>query len=78
MATPQQSRLIFVNLAVEDLGRAADFFTQLGFTFDALHGRGGDLHGPNDQAFVMLLTRNRFQDFTKREVLSMDPAQLEQ
>lgn len=34
MATQQQSRLIFVNLAVDDLGRAADFFTQLGFTFD--------------------------------------------
>lgn len=28
------SRKIFVNLAVRDLGRAVDFFTELGFSFD--------------------------------------------
>ncbi len=27
-------RLIFVNLAVKDLGRSVEFFTQLGFSFD--------------------------------------------
>lgn len=69
MAAQQQSRLIFVNLAVEDLGRAADFFTQLGFTFDErFTDEAATCIVLNDQAFVMLLTRNRFKDFTKREV----------
>ena len=64
------SRLIFVNLAVEDLGRSVDFFTTLGFTFDP---RFTDEHATcmivSEQAFVMLLVKNRFQDFTKKALV---------
>ena len=65
-ATP---RKIFVNLAVQDLGRAVDFFTQLGFSFDP---RFTDEQATcmivSDEAFVMLLVEDRFKDFTKKDV----------
>ena len=66
---PATSRLIFVNLAVEELGRSVEFFTALGFTFDP---RFTDEHATcmivSDQAFVMLLVKSRFRDFTKKEL----------
>ncbi len=66
---PATSRLIFVNLAVEELGRSVEFFTALGFTFDP---RFTDEHAScmivSDQAFVMLLVKSRFRDFTKKEL----------
>ena len=67
------SRMIFVNLAVKDLGRAVEFFTELGFSFDP---RFTDEQATcmivSDQAFVMLLVEDRFRDFTKKELA--DPA----
>ncbi|MEJ7570030.1 MAG: VOC family protein [Gaiellaceae bacterium] len=66
---PATSRLIFVNLAVEELSRSVEFFTALGFTFDP---RFTDEHATcmivSDQAFVMLLVKSRFRDFTKKEL----------
>ncbi len=70
-ATP--SRMIFVNLAVKDLGRAVDFFTELGFSFDArFTDESATCMIVSDQAFVMLLVEDRFRDFTKNELA--DPA----
>jgi len=67
--TTGTSRKIFVNLAVEDLGRAVDFFTALGFSFDPrFTDESASCMVVNDDAFVMLLVRDRFKDFTKREV----------
>ncbi len=64
------SRMIFVNLAVEDLGRSVHFFTKLGFTFNA---QFTDEHATcmivSDQGFVMLLVRSRFKDFTKKDLV---------
>lgn len=64
------SRKIFVNLAVKDLGKAVEFFTQLGFSFDP---RFTDEHATcmivSDDAFVMLLVVDRFKDFTKKEIV---------
>ena len=64
------SRKIFVNLAVEDLARSVDFFTKLGFSFDP---RFTDEQATcmivSDEAFVMLLVQDRFQDFTKKELV---------
>ena len=64
------SRKIFVNLAVEDLARSVDFFTRLGFSFDP---RFTDEQATcmivSDEAFVMLLVQDRFQDFTKKELV---------
>ena len=68
MAT-ESSRKIFVNLAVKDLGRAVEFFTKLGFSFDP---RFTDEQATcmivSDEAFVMLLVDDRFKDFTKKEL----------
>jgi uncharacterized protein len=63
------SRKIFVNLAVEDLGRSVDFFTRLGFSFDP---RFTDEQATcmivSDEAFVMLLVHDRFADFTTKDL----------
>lgn len=63
------TRSIFLNLAVADLTASIAFFAALGFTFDE---RFTDEQATcmivNDRAFVMLLVRDRFQDFTTREV----------
>jgi|SRR5690606_7299761 len=63
------SRMIFVNLAVEDLQRSMAFFRTLGFTFNSkFTDDKGACMVVNDQAFVMLLTRDFFKDFTRREL----------
>jgi uncharacterized protein len=67
--TTGASRKIFVNLAVKDLGRSVEFFTNLGFSFDP---RFTDEQATcmivSDEAFVMLLVKERFKDFTKKEL----------
>jgi predicted lactoylglutathione lyase/ABC-type transporter Mla MlaB component len=66
-------RKIFVNLAVEDLDRSVDFFKQLGFDFDPrFTDETATCMIVSDEAFVMLLVRDRFKDFTKKELA--DPA----
>src|SRR5687768_8433435 len=63
------SRKIFVNLAVKELDKTVDFFTQLGFAFDP---RFTDEQATcmivSDEAFVMLLVEDRCQDFTVKEL----------
>ncbi len=64
------SRLIFVNLPVEDLDRSVDFFTQLGFSFDArFTDETATLMIVSDHASVMLLTKSKFKEFTKKELI---------
>jgi predicted lactoylglutathione lyase len=67
--TTNSTRKIFVNLAVKDLGRAVEFFTALGFSFDP---RFTDEQATcmilSDEAFVMLLVEERFKDFTKKDL----------
>lgn len=63
------SRKIFVNLAVENLGRAVDFFTELGFKFDPrFTDETGTCMIVSDEAYVMLLMKDKFKDFTKKEL----------
>ncbi len=63
------SRKIFVNLAVEDLDRSVDYFTKLGFTFDPrFTDESATCMIVSDDAFVMLLIKSRFQDFTKKQL----------
>ncbi|MFN2452418.1 MAG: VOC family protein [Candidatus Dormibacteria bacterium] len=60
-------RKLFVNLACEDLQRSVEFFTALGFTFDPHftdHSATCMLIGQD--AYVMLLTRERFAEFAPR------------
>jgi predicted lactoylglutathione lyase len=67
------SRKIFVNLGVKDLGRSVEFFTKLGFTFDArFTDETATCMIVSDEAFVMLLVESRFKEFTKKELV--DPA----
>ena len=69
-ATPQHAgsdRLVFVNLPVEDAAASRAFFTALGFAFDE---RFCDEQTTclqlSDAAYVMLLERPRFADFTAK------------
>jgi len=64
------SRKLFVNLAVEDLDRSVDFFTKLGFSFDQrFTDESATCMLVGEDAYVMLLVRPRFQDFTKKEIV---------
>jgi predicted lactoylglutathione lyase len=63
------SRLLFLNLPVGDLDAAMTFFTRLGFAFDPrFTNQECACMVVSDQAYVMLLTRGRFADFTPTPV----------
>ncbi len=67
MAT--QSRLIFVNLPVADLAASRAFFGALGFSFDEKFTDDScACMVVSEQAYVMLLDRARFADFTGKPV----------
>ena len=63
------SRLLFLNLPVAHLSASRAFFDTLGFRFDE---RFSDEQAAcmivSDQAFVMLLERDRFADFVTRPI----------
>jgi predicted lactoylglutathione lyase len=63
------SRQLFVNLAVKNLDRAIEFFTQLGFTFNArFTDETATCMIVSDDIFVMLLTEAKFQTFTPKAI----------
>lgn len=60
---------IFVNLPVKNLDRSIEFFTQLGFSFNAQFTDDSStcmIIGEN--IFAMLLVEERFRNFTKKEI----------
>ena len=63
------SRLLFLNLPIADLPASRAFFDVLGFSFDE---RFSDEQAAcmvvSDQAFVMLLQRDRFAEFVTKPV----------
>jgi predicted lactoylglutathione lyase len=62
--------MIFPNLAVEDLDRSVEFFTNLGFTFDPrFTDDTATAMVVNDGAVVMLLVKDKFADFTSKELV---------
>lgn len=64
------SRKMFVNLPVTDLDKSIEFFTKLGFTFDArFTDETATAMIVNDESVVMLLVKGRFKDFTKKELV---------
>ncbi len=66
---PTQSRLIFINLPVEDLPASIAFFTALGFAFDPkFTDESCACMIVSEQAYVMLLAAPRFADFTTKPV----------
>ena len=63
------SRMIFVNLPVQDLDRSVAFFRGLGFTFnEQFSDRNATCMEVSDQACVMLLVRPFFATFTTKDV----------
>ena len=60
---------LFVNLAVESLPRAVDFFTALGFSFDPKYtDENATCLILGDNIFAMLLVKPFFQGFTSKEL----------
>src|SRR3954471_5336595 len=67
MTTPTHpGRILFVNLPVADLARSKAFFAKLGFSYNpALTDENAACMLVGEQAFFMLLSRERFADFAK-------------
>jgi predicted lactoylglutathione lyase len=62
-----QSRLMFVNLPVQDVGTSITFFSALGFDFDEKFTNDeAACMVVSEQAYVMLLDQSRFADFTTK------------
>jgi len=70
MTTPAHpGRLLFVNLPVADVERSKAFFAELGFTCDPRFTDDTAACLPiGEQAFVMLLGRDKFAEFAKLPV----------
>ncbi|MGH3329856.1 MAG: VOC family protein [Nocardioidaceae bacterium] len=63
------SRMMFVNLAVEDLQRSVDFFTGLGFKFNPqFTDENATCMVIGDEGYVMLLVKDYFATFTKKDI----------
>ncbi|MGW0820943.1 VOC family protein [Streptomyces sp. NPDC002845] len=62
-------QMIFVNLAVNDLDASKKFFTELGYT---INPQFSDEHCASvvisDTIVAMLLSKQRYADFTKKEI----------
>jgi uncharacterized protein len=67
------STKIFVNLPVKDLNRSKEFFTSLGYSFNAqfTDDNAGCLV-ISDEIYAMLLTEPFFKGFTKKEIADAD------
>lgn len=71
MSTPAAAtpRKLFVNLPVRDLKKSMDFFSTLGFGFNArFTDEKAACMVVSDDAYFMLLTEPFFRTFTKREL----------
>jgi uncharacterized protein len=63
------STKIFVNLPVKDLNRSVEFFTQLGYKFNArFTDETATCMIVSDDIFVMLLTEAKFKTFTPKAI----------
>lgn len=64
--TAHSNRILFVNIPVQDVGRSTAFFEQLGFSFDPrVTDETATCMLVGEQACVMLLTREKFAEFSK-------------
>ena len=62
-------RALFVSLPVADLSRSTAFFAKLGFSFDpAFSSEDGTLVQFGEDASVMLVTRAKFAELSKRPI----------
>jgi len=64
------TRQLFVNLSVDDLDRSIAFFTALGFAFEPrFTDETATCMIVGDDAYVMLLTRAKFEEFSRKPVV---------
>ena len=70
MTTPTHpGRMLFVNLPVADVRRSKAFFTELGFAFNPMfEDESSACMLVGEHAFVMLLGREKFAQFSKLPV----------
>jgi predicted lactoylglutathione lyase len=70
------SRLLFLNLPVADLSASRKFFDGLGFGFDErfCEDQAAACMVVSDQAYVMLLQRDRFAEFVTKPVADANEA----
>ena len=70
MANPTHAgRMLFVNMPVADLERSKAFFAKLGFSYNpAFTDETAACMLVGEQAFVMLLSREKFAEFSKLPV----------
>ena len=63
------AKQVFINLAVHDLERSVNLYTKMGFT---INPQFSDDNGKcmiwSEHIFVMLLTREKFMNFTNRPI----------
>lgn len=60
---------IFVNLSVKNLNKSVEFFSRLGFTFNAqFTDETATCMIVGEDIFVMLLTEEKFKTFTPKEI----------
>lgn len=60
---------IFINLPVKDLQRSVDFWTTLGYTFNAqFTDDKATSMVVGEDSYVMLLVEERFKDFTTKDI----------
>ncbi|MBY6037656.1 VOC family protein [Fictibacillus nanhaiensis] len=60
---------IFVNLPVKDLKKSVEFFTKIGFEFNAQYtDENSTCMVINDNIFAMLLVEDFFKTFTKKDI----------
>ena len=63
------SRKLFVNLPVKELDRSVRFFTALGFSFNAhFTDETATCMIVSESSFVMLLTEEKFRQFTPKQL----------
>lgn len=61
---------IFINLPVKDLKKSVEFFTKLGYTFNAqFTSEDATCMIISDTIFVMLLVEKYFQTFTTKQII---------
>lgn len=66
---------IFVNIAVKDLDKAKEFFGKLGYTFNPqFTDETAASMVISDHIYAMLLTHEKFAQFTKKEIVDSSKA----
>lgn len=68
---------VFINLPVEKLSRSVEFFTGLGFTFNAqFTDEESTCMIVNEHVYVMLLEKRKFASFTTRKIADKDTTEV--